>query len=273
MPTTKSGPPSPPSGECIGLSWAALVIFGTLLFPTLYIAWRHGKAGKMCWPILVTFFIFRIISDAYYLAHRNEPDVPTTVAMMTSSACTATLSLTIIGLIYEALNLPLSPSKRWSNKAVLSIMHIVYTVATIMVAYGGSRDTTTPEGVKNDVLNKTGNVFMFLVVLGTLAWLWPAGEHIFYARQDVNYHAAKALMIAAAPSVVLQSIRLNYDLIYAFTHIASLHPTTGSFPMRFITFSLQLAIVTIALVAGWFSRDAARIRVAALELYSNSSLV
>ncbi|KAK7408328.1 hypothetical protein QQX98_009530 [Neonectria punicea] len=152
-------------------------------------------------------------------------------------------------------------------------MHVVYTVATIMVAYGGSRDTTTPEGVRNDVLNKTGNIMMFLVVLGTLFWLWPAGEHVFYARQDVNYHAAKALMMAAAPSIVLQSIRLNYDLIYAFTQIAELHPTTGSFAMRFITFSLQLAIISMAIAAGWFSRDAARVRVAALELYSMSSLV
>lgn len=79
-----------------------------LLFPALYIAYKHGKTGKMCWPILVTFFLFRIIPDAYYLAGRDKPDVPTTVAMMTSSACTATLSLTIIGLIYEAYAHPTS---------------------------------------------------------------------------------------------------------------------------------------------------------------------
>ncbi|KAJ4208883.1 hypothetical protein NW759_013646 [Fusarium solani] len=244
-----------------------------LLFPALYIAYKHGKTGKMCWPILVTFFLFRIIPDAYYLAGRDKPDVPTTVAMMTSSACTATLSLTIIGLIYEASILPLSPSKRWSNKAVLAGMHFIYTVGTVTAAYGGSRDTKKPAGVLNDGLNKTGNALMFLVILGTFLWLWPAGEHTFYARQDVNYHASKALIMAAAPSTVLQSIRLNYDLIYAFTQIPRLHPTTGSFAMRFVTFSLQLVIVTIALVAGWSSRDATKIRVAALELCSTSGLV
>lgn len=152
-------------------------------------------------------------------------------------------------------------------------MHFIYTVGTVMAAYGGSRDPKKPEGVLNDGLNKTGNILMFLVVLGTFLWLWPTGEHAFYARQDVNYHASKALIMAAAPSTVLQSIRLNYDLIYTFTQIPSLHPTTGSFAMRLITFSLQLIIVTIALIAGWSSRDAAKIRVAALELYSTSGLV
>lgn len=56
----------------------------------------------MCWPILVTFLVFRIVSDAYYLSKRNEPDLPTTLAMVTSSACSATMTLAIIGLIYEA---------------------------------------------------------------------------------------------------------------------------------------------------------------------------
>lgn len=100
--TTKSGPPNPATEECIGLSWAALIIFSVLLFPTLYITYRHGKAGRNTWPILVTFFIFRIVSDAYYLSRQNEPDVPTTLAMVASAATTATLSLTIIGLIYES---------------------------------------------------------------------------------------------------------------------------------------------------------------------------
>ncbi|CAI6090822.1 unnamed protein product [Clonostachys chloroleuca] len=273
MSATDSGTPSLPSAECIGLSCAALVIFSILLFPTLYIAYKHGKAGNMCWPILVTFLVFRIVSDAYYLSKRNEPDLPTTLAMVTSSACSATMTLAIIGLIYEALNLPLSLSKRSRNKVIITIMHIVYTVSTIMVAYGGSRDTTAPEGVKNSVLNKTGNVFMFLVIIGTLFWLWPAGEHTFYARHDINYYAAKALMMAAALCTVLQSIRLNYDLIYAFTQISTLHPTTGSFAIRFITFSLQLVIVAITLLAGWDSRDAVTSRLAALESQSTSHLV
>lgn len=152
-------------------------------------------------------------------------------------------------------------------------MHVVYSVGTAMSAYGGTRDTTASEGIKNSALNKAGNVLMFLVILGTLGWLWPAGEHIFAARQDANYHASKVLIMAAAPCTVIQVVRMNYDLIYAFTQIPSLHPTTGSFAMRFINFSFQLLIVSMALIAGWISRHAARVRIAALELSSSSTLV
>jgi preprotein translocase subunit SecG len=152
-------------------------------------------------------------------------------------------------------------------------MNILYNIGTILAAYGGSRDTTMPNNVKNEALDKAGNIMMFLVMIGTLVWLYPAGKHTFYARQDINYHAAEVLMMAAAPATVLQLIRMNYDLIYAFTQLSILHPTTGSFAIRFITLSLQLAIVAMALVAGWFSKDAAMIRATALKSDSTSELV
>ncbi|KAI6754770.1 hypothetical protein HG530_012522 [Fusarium avenaceum] len=111
-------------------------------------------------------------------------------------------------------------------------MHVLFTVGTILAAYGGSRDTSMPGGVKNDALSKAGNIMMFLIMLGALVWLYPAGKHTFFARQDVNFPAAEALLMGAAPGMVLQLIRMNYDLIYAFTLIPSLHPTTGSFAIR-----------------------------------------
>ncbi|KAG5661744.1 hypothetical protein KAF25_003983 [Fusarium avenaceum] len=271
MATTDSGPPSPPTKECIGLSVAALVIFSILLFPTLYVAYKHRKTGKNCWPILVSFFIFRISSDIYYLSRLDKPDTPTTFAMMACGACAATQSLAIIGLVYEALSLPFSPYKRSRNRFVLVTMHVLFTVGTILAAYGGSRDTSMPGDVKNDALSKAGNIMMFLIMLGALVWLYPAGKHTFYVRQDANFPAAEALLMGAAPAMVLQLIRMNYDLIYAFTLIPSLHPTTGSFAIRFITFCIQLAIVAIALTAGWFSKYAAKIRVQALQSISSTS--
>lgn len=102
MSTPNSQPPSPPTTACIGLSAAALIAFIILLFPALYVAYKHRKAGKAWFPPFMFFFIFRIASDIYYLSRRNEPDTPTAFAMMAASACTATLSVSIIGLIYEA---------------------------------------------------------------------------------------------------------------------------------------------------------------------------
>jgi hypothetical protein len=114
---------------------------------------------------------------------------------------------------------------------------------------------------------------MFLIMLGALVCLYPAGKHTLRARQDVNYRAAEVLMMAAAPATVLQLIRMNYDLIYAITLIPTLHPTTGSFAIRFITFSLQLTMVAMALTAGWFSKYAAKIRATALQSSSTTELL
>ncbi|RBA09063.1 hypothetical protein FPRO05_07343 [Fusarium proliferatum] len=146
--------------------------------------------------------------------------------MVAAGASTGTLSAAIMGLIYEALKLPLFPYKRQRNRILMVAMNIIYAIGTILAAYGGTRNTSMPENVNNDAMDKTGNIIMFLVMIGTLIWLYPAGKHIYYARQDVSYRSAEVMMMAAAPATVLQLIRMNYDLIYSFTHIAILHPTT-----------------------------------------------
>ncbi|KAF5967709.1 hypothetical protein FBULB1_11089 [Fusarium bulbicola] len=243
MSTSSSQPPSPPTTACIGLSATALIVFTILLFPAVYVAYKHRTTGKAWFPPFIIFFIFRITSEIYYLSRRNEPDIPTAYAMVAAAASTATLSVTIIGIIYEALNLPLFPYKRQRNRIALIAMNVIYNIGTILAAYGGMRDTTMPDNIKNGAADKAGNIIMFLVMIGTLVWLYPAGKHIYYARQDTSYRSAEVLMMAAAPATVLQLIRMNYDLIYSFTQIAMLHPTTGSFAIRFVTFSLQLAIV------------------------------
>ncbi|KAF5632046.1 alcohol dehydrogenase 2 [Fusarium sp. NRRL 52700] len=265
--------PSPPTTACIGLSATALITFSILLFPALYVAYKHRKTGQAWFPPFIIFFIFRISSDIYYLSRRNEPDIPTAYAMIAAAASTATLSVTIIGIIYEALNLPLFPYKRQRNRIVVVAMNVIYNIGTILAAYGGMRDTTMPDNLKNGAADKAGNIIMFLVMIGTMVWLYPAGKHIYYARKDVSYRSAEVLMMAAAPATVLQLIRMNYDLIYSFTQVAMLHPTTGAFAIRFITFSLQLAIVGMIVVAGWFSKDAATIRARVLKTDSTSELV
>ncbi|KAF5706580.1 hypothetical protein FMUND_11491 [Fusarium mundagurra] len=273
MSTADSQPPSPPTTACVGLSATALVVFVILLFPAVYVAYKHRKVGQAWFPPFIIFFIFRITSEIYYLSRRNEPDIPTAYAMIAAAASTATLSVTIIGIIYEALNLPLFPYKRQRNRIVVVAMNVIYNIGTILAAYGGMRDTTMPDNIKNGAADKAGNIIMFLVMVGTLGWLYPAGKHIYYARQDVSYRSAEVLMMAAAPATVLQLIRMNYDLIYSFTQIAMLHPTTGSFAIRFVTFSLQLTIVGMIIVAGWFSKDAATIRARVLKTDSTSEKV
>lgn len=91
-----------PSNNTLNLSYAALGIFGALLLPSVYITWKHGKAGIICWPIFVSFFVLRFVSDAYLIIRKNDPEEPTTVTMMTNAGGIVCLSLTLIGMIYEA---------------------------------------------------------------------------------------------------------------------------------------------------------------------------
>lgn len=93
--------PPPPSADKIHLAIASLIIFGLLLFPAIWITWKHGKRGMICWPIFVSFFPLRFVSDAWQIAQRNEPEIPNTVTIMTNAGSIACLSLTLIGMVYE----------------------------------------------------------------------------------------------------------------------------------------------------------------------------
>lgn len=93
---------SPPSASIIDLAIVDLVLYIVLLPPTLYITWKHGKTGMICWPIFVSYFGLRYASDIYQIVNRNEPLQYNEVAIMTNSGSLACLSLLIIGLVYEA---------------------------------------------------------------------------------------------------------------------------------------------------------------------------
>lgn len=93
--------PPPPSADKINLAIADLTIYGILLFPVIYITWRHGRAGMVCWPIFLSYFPLRFVSDAWQVAKRHEPEIPNTVAIMTNAGSIACLSLTLIGMVYE----------------------------------------------------------------------------------------------------------------------------------------------------------------------------
>ncbi|KPM38568.1 hypothetical protein AK830_g7994 [Neonectria ditissima] len=246
-----------PSTESVNLSYASLGIFGALFIPALFITWKHGKAGMVCWPIFASYFPLRFVSDAYLIIHKDDVQENNTITMMTNAGSIVCLSLTLIGMVYEAMNLMPSTSRGWGRKAILGITHLTNTIGIGMAAYAGKPDEDADGGVVNTMLDKIGNCLMFLVMVGVLFWLWPVGKRVFSSRHEGNYKAAKALIMAAGPGTVLQLIRLSYSLTYAFNRIESLDPVTGSFATRLILmFGTQLCVVIVCLVGGWFSKDA-----------------
>lgn len=93
---------SAPSTNTINLAIAEAVIYGLTLFPMIYITWKHGKKGMVCWPIVVSFFVMRLVADIYQIVNQDQPEQPNQVLIMTTSGSIACLSLGLIGVIYEA---------------------------------------------------------------------------------------------------------------------------------------------------------------------------
>lgn len=104
--------PDPPSASIINLTIADLVIYAVLLFPVIRITWKHGKSGMVCWPIFLSFFALRFVSDAYLIANRHKPQIPNPVVIMTNAGSIACMSLTIVGVIYEVYVAPSSNVNR-----------------------------------------------------------------------------------------------------------------------------------------------------------------
>lgn len=92
----------PVSSEVVNLAIAEIAIYG-LLFPlAVWITWKHGKKGMVCWPIFVSHFFMRFIADIYIVIKKDEPLLPNQFNIMTSAGSLACLSLTLIGIVYEA---------------------------------------------------------------------------------------------------------------------------------------------------------------------------
>ncbi|KAJ3532715.1 hypothetical protein NM208_g8315 [Fusarium decemcellulare] len=193
--------PPPPSAGSIDLSITALVIFGILFFPTVYITFKHGKPGMLCWPILMSFFLMRFAYDIEHILRRNEPDIPTAVTMITYPGIVVCLAYTIIGMIFEAMNLVSTPSGRWSRKAVLGVIHLGTLLGIALASLGGTPSKERPGQVTNPTIEKAGNIIMLVIMLVVLGWWWHAAQRVFSAMQEANFGAARALVVAALPGV------------------------------------------------------------------------
>lgn len=94
--------PGPPSKSIIDLAIAELSIYIVLFVPALWITWKHGFAGMTCWGIFVCIFGMRFASDIYQIVHRHDPGVTSAALIVTEAGTLACLSMTVIGLVYEA---------------------------------------------------------------------------------------------------------------------------------------------------------------------------
>ncbi|CAK7218519.1 hypothetical protein SEUCBS140593_003574 [Sporothrix eucalyptigena] len=245
---------SPPSTSVINLTIADLVIYALLFIPTAWVTWKHGKTGMVCWPIFVSYFGLRFTADAYLIANRHTPETYNEVVIMTNAGSLACLSLTIIGLVYEAnIILPLPPRSR-TEKIILGVTHLANTGGIAVATYGGAPSATTTTGVINASLNQIGNCLMLFVMFTICWWLWPTWQRLMTVPNHPNFRNAQVLLFAAVAAMPFQLVRLAYNTTYAFIRVPSLDPVMGSFATRLVLlFFMQLAVALACTTGGILS--------------------
>lgn len=243
----------PPTQAIINLDIADLVFNSLLLPPAAWIAWKHGKAGMVCWPILISFFPARIIADVYQIVNRSAIEMYNQVAIMTNSGSLACLSLAIIGLVYEANVVLPQPKKTWTDKIILGITHLFNTGGIALATYGGA--PSPKGGLMNSNFNVIGNLMMLFVMFTVCGWMWPTFKRVNSYYNHPNFTKARWLLRTCVVAMPFQIVRLAYGTTYALNPtITSLDPIIGSFATRFVLLFLVQLCVAITLVAGgWVS--------------------
>lgn len=92
----------PVEKRVVDLGIADLSISAVLLPVSIWITWKHGRLGTVCWPILISFFLTRFVNDIYLIIERNKPLLPGALNVTMLAAALCCLLLGIIGTVYEA---------------------------------------------------------------------------------------------------------------------------------------------------------------------------
>jgi ABC-type Fe3+ transport system permease subunit len=142
------------------------------------------------------------------------------------------------------------PGKRWLEKILLGVSHLVNTAGIALATYGGSPSPTG--GVINETANKIGNCLELFVLAGICCCICISYVRIRPFRGDAVHRRALRMLWLVASAMPWQMIRLAYTTTYAFSPIPSLDPVMGSFATKLILiFGTQLATGLALVAGGW----------------------
>lgn len=91
----------PPSQDTINLAFVDVIASALMFLVAGWVAWKHGKAGMVCWQIVIMAPIAQIVAGVYLIVNKDKPLIPSAVSTMTAAAVLACISLGLIGIIYE----------------------------------------------------------------------------------------------------------------------------------------------------------------------------
>lgn len=80
---------------------AQLAVFATVLLPSLYILYKHGKRGFLGWLYVHLFCVIRVVGSAMLIYFESKGEINET-ALIVSSLGLSPLLLSSVGLLHEA---------------------------------------------------------------------------------------------------------------------------------------------------------------------------
>jgi hypothetical protein len=148
-------------------------------------------------------------------------------------------------------NVILPYPKRWTEKILLGVTHVINTIGIAVGTYGGAPSATAPGGVFSPTLAQLGNILMLLIMFSLIAWLGYTYRRIMAVRTHPNARPAMYMLVAALAAIPFQVMRLVYGTAMAFDNDPSLNPVMGTFAAQFVlVFSTQLGFSIVILVGG-----------------------
>ncbi|KAE9975033.1 hypothetical protein EG328_003509 [Venturia inaequalis] len=240
------------------LAAAQVAIFGSLVFITIYIAFKHGRKGLMVWQILAGLEVCMIILGALHIAQNGNPNSYSARIRILTSGILSQLAIVPIGIIYEVC-LFIPTIKPWTNRINLIAIHIICLLCIILGTVFGttSRNDAGVDVPKNRAAAGTGWILLFLVLVLILT---EAIYLLFYRVQDTvnarSAHLVKILLAAIIFATPFSMVRVVHEIVYLFDPGEAQNLETGRFFMIFIVaFSMPLCVVVIFVVAGFLTRE------------------
>lgn len=253
------------------------IIIYLIIFPiTIYLGFRHGKAGFLGYFYLNVACTVRIVADIVSLLPANRDAAsPTIASIVLSSIGLSPLLLALSGFLHEAhVRLvtvthsfaQLKKTKRWLWFIQIQIhgtavLGMVLAIIAGIKLYSAQTTLTADEAHTDEKLRSAGTVILFVV----WAFMFQYSFYLVYIAQQVRVSSSGNIdvlpMVAWIKiALVFAGLRCVSLLIYAFDKAdTQFNPITGALWVKVIfVFLATLGAVAGMCISGWVSRNIAR---------------
>ncbi|KAJ9611336.1 hypothetical protein H2200_004520 [Cladophialophora chaetospira] len=226
------------------LSCAELAIYIVLLQPTLWLAYKHGKAAILAFLYLTAFQILRIVAAAIQISNRNKAQ-PSEAGAIVSSVGLSPLILSYLGFV-NLLWSYYGSSNRNKLQALISevVVHAGAIAGIAVVAVGATK--LFDKNATHSEINTGHAMFKAGAIILVLTWiiLGATSLQLFFTlkRQPM----LSLLMVSAWAFI---GVRAVYSVVYAFDESPSLSPFTGTFVVKLVLIVLVQLFATLSMFA------------------------